>query len=282
MWNGACAGQVDAQHHHPGDPEEDDVVGGLHDRARIEALEVVRLLRPAQRRERPQPGAEPGVEDVVVLAQLGGRAAADFAGRRAGRIGGHGRVAVRAVPGRDSMAPPQLAADVPVAHLGQPVLPDLDEALRQDLGLAGARGFEGGGGERRDADEPLGLEPRLHDVVGALAAPDQHLVGLDRLQVAAGLERLHDLAAGLVAVQAGELGAVLVDPGRVVQHRDHRQAVALAGVVVVLVVGRRDLDRAGPEGSVHHRVGDDRHRAIHERDHGPAARPGRCSADPPG
>ena len=84
-------------------------------------------------------------------------------------------------------------------------------------------------------------------------------------------ERLHDPAASLVAVQAGELGAVLVDTGGVVQHGDHRQAVALAGLVVVLVVGRGDLDRARAEGPVHHRVGDDRHRPIHERDHGLAA-----------
>jgi len=40
---------------------------------------------------------------------------------------------------------------------------------------------------------------------------DQHLVWLDGLEIAARLQRLHDPAAGLVAVQAGELGAVLVD-----------------------------------------------------------------------
>jgi hypothetical protein len=85
------------------------------------------------------------------------------------------------------------------------------------------------------------------------------------------LERLHDLAASLVTIQAGELGAVLVDPGRVVEHGDHRPAVAFAGLVVVVVVGRRDLDRAGAERAIHHGVGDDRHGAIDERDHRPAA-----------
>ena len=43
--------------------------------------------------------------------------------------------------------------------------------------------------------------------------------------------------------------------------------MALAGVVVVLVVGRRDLDRAGAESAVHHGVGDDRHDSVDERDH---------------
>ena len=69
--------------------------------------------------------------------QLGRRAAADLAGGRPVLVGRHRHVAVRAVPGRDAVAPPQLAADVPVADLGQPVLPGLLEALRQDPGPPG-------------------------------------------------------------------------------------------------------------------------------------------------
>ena len=57
-------------------------------------------------------------------------------------------MAVRAVPGRDSMAPPQLPADVPVTDLGQPVLPNLDEAFRKDLGPALAGRLERFLGER--------------------------------------------------------------------------------------------------------------------------------------
>ena len=120
--------EVDPEHHHPGDPEEDDVVAGFQDRTRVEAAQVVGVVQP-RRRERPQAGREPGVKDVVVLAQLGCRAVAGFAGARSGGIGGHGDVAVRAVPGGDAVAPPELAADVPVTDLGEPVLPDLIEVL---------------------------------------------------------------------------------------------------------------------------------------------------------
>ena len=68
MWNGSRPGQLDAEHHHPGDPEEDDVVAGLHDRRRVVASRSRRVVvRPAEGRERPQPGAEPGVEDVRIL-----------------------------------------------------------------------------------------------------------------------------------------------------------------------------------------------------------------------
>ena len=98
------------EHHHPGDPEEDDVVGGLQDRARVVAPQVRRVVRPAEGRERPQPRAEPGVEDVRVLASAWRPACRRSRTRPGLGERAHGHVPVRAVPGRDAMAPPQLAA----------------------------------------------------------------------------------------------------------------------------------------------------------------------------
>src|ERR1017187_981154 len=56
-----------ARHDHACHPEEDDVRAGDQVAGGIELLERRRLLRPAHRGKRPQPGAEPGVEDVFVL-----------------------------------------------------------------------------------------------------------------------------------------------------------------------------------------------------------------------
>ena len=67
--NGAFAGEMQAHHHHPGDPEEDDVEAGDQGVGGIEPAQVLRLFGPAQGRERPQGGGEPGVEDVLVLPQ---------------------------------------------------------------------------------------------------------------------------------------------------------------------------------------------------------------------
>ncbi len=61
--------QVHGQHDHPGDPEENDVETGHQHVGRVEGLEEVGLLRPAQGGEGPQARAEPGVEYVVVLLQ---------------------------------------------------------------------------------------------------------------------------------------------------------------------------------------------------------------------
>ena len=45
--------EVQAHHHHPGDPEEDDVKAGDEHLRGIKALELRRLVRPAKCRERP-------------------------------------------------------------------------------------------------------------------------------------------------------------------------------------------------------------------------------------
>ena len=267
---GLAVGQVEAQHHHPGDPEEDDVVARLHDRRRVEPPVVGRVVGPAEGRERPQAGAEPGVEDVRVLGELGGRPAAGLAGIRPGLERRDRDVPVRAVPGRDAVAPPQLAAHVPVADRGQPVLPGLLEPLRQDPRPAGPRGVEGARRQRAGPDEPLGLEARLDDVRAALAAADDHLVGGAAHEVAHGLEVRDDPAPRLEPVEPVVGGPGPGDRRVVGEDRDRRQAVAQAGRVVVVVVGRGDLDRARPEARVDDLVGDDRHVAVDERDAHPA------------
>ncbi len=63
--------EMETHHHHAGDPEEDDVEAGDQHRGRIEALQLRRLVRPAERRERPQRRREPGVEHVLVARDLG-------------------------------------------------------------------------------------------------------------------------------------------------------------------------------------------------------------------
>ena len=63
------AGELQAHHDHARDPEEDDVEAGHQHAGRIERLQLARLLRPAERRERPQRGGEPRVEHVLIALQ---------------------------------------------------------------------------------------------------------------------------------------------------------------------------------------------------------------------
>ena len=199
--------------------------------------------------------------------------------RRAVRLGRDRHVAVGAVPGRDPMAPPQLARHVPVADVREPVLPGLLEALRKDARTARTGRLERPLGQRRRPDEPLGLEARLEHVVAALAAPDDHLVRPLSREVAASLEVGHDPAPRFVPVEAVVGGAAVGDRRVVGQDRRSGQVVAHARGMVVLIVRRGDLHGPGPERPVHDVVGDDRDVALDERDPDAPPDQGRVASD---
>ena len=132
------AQQLEAGPDHPRDPEEVDVAPRRADVARVEGLEVRRLLRPPQSRERPERGREPRVEHVLFLRQL--RLAA--LGARGGLRLRNDRVPVGAVPDRDPVPPPELARDAPGA--------DVLEVGEHDLGLLlGVRAHAAIAGRRR-------------------------------------------------------------------------------------------------------------------------------------
>ncbi len=114
---GHLAHHLEPEHRHPRHPEEDDVEAGDEDRGRVEGLELGGGVGPAERGERPEPGREPRVEHVRILAQ---RAPALRAGGQVRARDVHLAVLV-AVPGGDAVAPPELARDGPVAELLHPI-----------------------------------------------------------------------------------------------------------------------------------------------------------------
>ena len=124
---------VEPHHHHPGDPEEEDVEAGHQQRRGIEGLERFGLLGPSQGRKGPQRGAEPGVEDILLLAQL--RAAA--IGAAVGILRGDDHLpAPLAGPDGDPVAPPDLPRDAPVADVVHPLEIGGLPGGRHDAGLS--------------------------------------------------------------------------------------------------------------------------------------------------
>ena len=89
----------------------------------------------------------------------------------AGRKGGP----VRAVPDGDAMAPPQLAADAPVADVFHPVIVDSSKRWGTIWISPAAHRFDGRFGQRLHLHPPLFAEQRLDHGVAALAVA--HLVG---------------------------------------------------------------------------------------------------------
>ena len=187
------AGELEAHHDHPRDPEVEDLARRDERVGRVEGLERRGLLGPAERRERPQRAREPGVEDVLVLAQraVAGAAALGRAGRDVGLLAGV------AVVDRQAVAPPQLARDAPGADVLHPVEVDLRLALGVEADLAALDDLDRRLRELVHAHEPLQRDQRLDALARALG--ERHVVGHGSLcaQQAFGLERVDDRRLGL-------------------------------------------------------------------------------------
>ncbi len=148
--------EVQAHHHHARDPEEDDVERGDEDRGRVVARELGRFLRPAQGRERPQRGGEPGVEHVFVAHERGLLSIVLRRGRHRLGFGFFDEdVAVGSVPGRDLMAPPELARDAPGLDVAHPVEIDVLPLIGDDPCTSFLDRIDGFRGERSDVQIPL-------------------------------------------------------------------------------------------------------------------------------
>jgi len=266
---GHRAGEVPGHHDHPGDPEEEDVEAGDQHRRRQVAVESAlchRLrVRPAHRRVRPDRRAEPGLQHIAVLAQ-GDLRAEPVCGAHLGLVAADVDLSGLVVPRRDAVAPPELSADAPVLDVLQPVPVGVDPVLGYEAHAARRDGLEAPLREFVHPHEPLVREVGLDDLPGAVAARDHQFVRLGFDQQAEGFQLREYPLTRLEAVEADEaLGRCIVEVRGVGEQVDHRQAVALADRVIVEVVRRRDLDHPGAEGAVDVVVGDDRDRAVAER-----------------
>ena len=195
---------------------------------------------PAERRERPERRREPRVEDVRGCAPA--RASRTRA-QASGSVSATVDVPVRALPQRQLMAPPDLAGDVPVRR----VL----ERLRSRSGAA-TPGGSGRGRERSASSAgfsqllhrapPLQRDPRLDPALAAVAERDRVPVRLALLELAVlACSHCEDALVRLLLRQPGELAGLVVHPPVRSDHRQLRQAVVAADLVV-----RAGRDRASP------------------------------------
>src|SRR5699024_12104110 len=118
------------------------------------------------RRERPQGGAEPGVQHVLILAPALARR------RLVVRATAHD-LAFRPVPDRDTVAPPQLAGNGPVVHAIHPVEPAWFLGGRVDGRIALTDGAAGPPRQLLPVHPPLQGQPRSARPAGALGRADR-------------------------------------------------------------------------------------------------------------
>ena len=269
--------RVEPEHHHPGHPEEQDVVAGDQHRGRIER---------AQRRRsaRGQPMVENGQspEENQVSSTSGSWVQPSPGGSSPGPT--QRTSTVRPVPDRDAVAPPELPGDRPVVHVVDPVEVPGRQLRRVDRGPALAHRVAGGLGQRCDLDEPLqataAVRPRRRSA--SSARPRARTASSRPTIRPCRAQRLLDRGPRLEPVQPVENRSGAGDPGILGEDRRHRQAVPAADLEVVGVVRRGHLHRAGAERRVDVLVGHDRDLPTDQRQHRRCGRPGARSARRPG
>ncbi len=258
---GDVAGELEPRHHHAGDPEEEDLARRGEEAGRVEGAHLGRVVGPAERGEGPERRAEPGVEDVLLLAQLSPALAAAL-----GSVLGDDRlVAGVAVPDRDLVSPPELARDAPGADLLEPVEVDAGPLVGLDVDLVGFDDGHRRAGELVHAAEPLQRDQRLDPLAGAVREGHRVRVGLLFAERALGAEVLDDrllrLGDGLALVVAG----LVVHAAVGADHDDLREAELAAELEVFGVVAGGDLQRPGAELDVDVVVAVDRQAAPDQR-----------------
>ena len=249
------AGELQPEHDHPRDPQEEDVARRGEHVGRVEGAQLGRVVRPAQRGERPQAGGEPRVQHVgIALPALPLRRLEPDVGLLA------------AVPDGDLVPPPELARDAPRADVGQPLEVAAALALGVDPDAPVLHRGDRGRGELVHAHEPLQGDERLDALAGAVRVRDVVRVGLRAHEPALLAQRGHHRLARLQRGEAGEaLAGGLGHAAVLADDDDLLEPVRAADLEVVRVVPGRDLQRARAELRLHVGVGDDGQPAADER-----------------
>ena len=260
----ALSGLLQRREHHADDPEEDDVVACHEDIGRIEVPELRCIIRPAQCRERPEGGGEPGVKGVRILREM--PAAALRAHIRCSAGSDNDFSAVIAVVCRNPVSPPQLSGNAPVLDILQPVRVCFFKMLRHEIQIVGLHDLERCLRHLVHLHKPLRLEHRLDRRVAAVMRSDRvcDRNNLDKQSLL--LQILNHRLPGFVAVHSRVLSAETVHGRIIVQDIDLLQMMPLADLEVVRVMSRCNLDTACSELLVHIRIRDHRNHTVCQRE----------------
>jgi len=152
--------KLQPEHHHPSDPEEENIKSGNQNGGGIVSLVVIGYIGPAKDGKGPESRRKPGVQNIGVGSEGCGTALG-----ASGRLGFRHRIPLtgRAEVGRDGMSPPQLAGDAPIPNFFQPSSVDLRPGVR-DKGRAftGVQGIQGFFSQGLHREEPLSGKAGFH------------------------------------------------------------------------------------------------------------------------
>jgi hypothetical protein len=168
------------------------------------------------------------------------------------------------MPRRNSMTPPQLPRDAPVADVVHPLVVDLRPVVRRKADAAVFHHRDSRLGERLHLHEPLLGNQRLHHGLATLALAHAELVGLDLHEQALRFQVSHHPLASLKPIKALIGTRSRRHLGVAIDHGHKREPVALPCFEIVRIMRWRDLHHARAELRIRHLIKDDRDHTIHQ------------------
>lgn len=220
---GDLASELDAEHDHSGDPEEENIPTSLQDGSRVELCQIVGLVWPAQSGEGPETRGEPGVKNVFVLLEgelLAGECSLGLLLSLLTSLASEPPLAIQGINllalnlgevDWAPVAPPQLTGDAPVVDIRHPGVEASLRRLGANLDSAVLDSSNSVVGHAAHAHVPLRLQKRLNDVLGTLTQRNGHGVILLVDVKTKLLELLLDGVTDVESLLALVLSTILVD-----------------------------------------------------------------------
>ena len=207
------------------------------------------FIGPAQCAERHQCRRKPGVQYIVIALKRTGVASRHSLAASIFLGAGNENFSVVAIPGRDLVAPPQLAGNTPVLNVVQPLVVGVHPLLGHKLHLALFHGINGflsdafsrcvAFGHFGHGHKPLVGQHGFNYHAGSVAFGHHQFVGFDFTKQAQFFKVSHNLLACDKTIHAHVFCRGVLCNGRIKSKNiDQLKLVALAHCVVVEVVGR--------------------------------------------
>ena len=194
-WN--ILAKFQSHHNHAGYPEENNIITSNQGAGWVELLQLRSFLWPAHSFKWPQARAEPGIQYILILMEM---LAATFWTYIYISTRNSGFATIITVPGRNPMAPPQLAGNTPITNIVQPVAIDFGKSLWYEFDFASFNSLYSRLSQGIHLDKPLGRNHWLNGGMTTGAMTNSMLMILYRYQSTNLLQFLHQSLAALIAI----------------------------------------------------------------------------------
>ena len=210
-------------------------------------LQLLCFMRPTKRGEGPQRRAEPGIQCILILCDICGAAFFAFSGVFLRYCD---MTAVRTVVCRNSVSPPKLTGNTPVADIIQPVHINLAETFGNKFQLLILINLDGRLCQLVHLYKPLQFNHGFDGCVASFMAAYRMGNILDFNQIAFLVQLFYDFLSGLQSVHACKSACLFIHCAVIIHHANTGQVMSQPNLEVIRVMCRCNFYNTGTKFSV--------------------------------